>query len=101
MRQGETKVGGKAQPRGGEAANHGQGSICNGVPPGEVEPWVKGGGKDKAQPLQVGLWIEELILKLHQEGARWLIASGSPPVVQLRFRNGEGDVDRGGLSLER
>ena len=58
-RQGETKVGGKAHPRGGEAADRGQGGICKRVPPGEVGPWVKGGGEDEAQPLQAGLWIEE------------------------------------------
>jgi len=100
-RQGETKVGWKAHPGGGEAANRGQGGICKSVPPGEVGPWVKGGGEDEAQPLQAGLWIEELILQLHREGARRLIASGGPPVDQFSFRNGEGDVDSRGLSLER
>jgi len=45
----------------------------------------KGGGEDKAQPLQAGLRVEELILKLHQEGARRLIAPGSPPVNQSVF----------------
>jgi len=51
-----------------------------------VGPWVNGGIEDKAQPLQAGLWIEVLILELHREGARWLIAPGSPPVDQLGFR---------------
>jgi len=64
-------------------------------------PWVEGGGEDKAQPLQAGLRVEELIRKLYREGARWLIAPGGPPMDQLGFRNGEGDVDRGGLTLER
>jgi len=88
-------------PGGGEAANRGQGGIREGVPPGEVGPWVKGGSEDKAQPLQVGSWIEELILELHREGAGRLIAPGSLSVDQFGFRNGEGDVDWGGLSLER
>ena len=65
-----------------------------------MRPRVKGGGEDKAQALQVRLWIEELILKLYREGARRFIAPGSPPVDQLGFRDGEGDVNRGGLSLE-
>jgi len=64
------------------------------MPPGEVGSRVNGGGEDKAQPLQVGLWIEELIFQLHRKGARRLIAPGGPPVDQFRFRNGEGDVDR-------
>jgi len=81
--------------------SRGQGGIGKRVPPGEVGPWVKGGGEDKAQPLQSGLRIEELILQLHREGARGLIALGGPPVDQFGFRNGEGDVDWRGLSLER
>ena len=64
-------------------------------------PWVKGGGEDKAQPLQAGLWVEELFLKLYREGARTLIASGSPPVDQFSLWNGEGDINQGGLSLEQ
>ena len=64
-------------------------------------PWVKGGGEDQAQPLQAGLRIEELTLQLHREGAWWLIAPGGPPVDQFTLRNREGDVDWGGLSLER
>ena len=44
---------------------------------------------------------EELILQLHWEGARWLIAPGGPPVDQFGLGNGEGDVDWGCLSLER
>jgi len=98
--QGETKVGGKADPGGGEAADSGQGGICKRVPPGEMGPWVKGGGEDKAQPLQAGLWIEELIFQLHREGARRLIAPGGSPVDQFSFRNREGDVDRRRLSFE-
>jgi len=66
-----------------------------------VGPWVKGGGEHEAQPLQVGLWIEGLILQLHREGARRLIAPGGPPVDQFSFWNGEGDVDWRGLPLER
>jgi len=66
-----------------------------------VRPWIKGGSEDESQPLQVGLWIKELLLELHREGAWWLIAPGGPPVDQLGFGNGEGDVDWGGLSLER
>ena len=62
------------------AANRSQGGICNGVPPGEVEPWVKGGGEDKAQPFQAGLWIERLIKQLYRDGAWRLIAPGGPPV---------------------
>jgi len=100
-RQGEAKVGGKAHPRGGEAADRGQGGICEHVPPGEVGPWVKGGGEDEAQPLQVGLWIEKLIFQLHRKGARWLIGPGGPPVDQFSFWNREGDVDRRSLPLER
>ena len=64
-------------------------------------PWVEGGGEDEAQPLQAGSWIEELVLQLHWEGARWLIALGGSPVDQLSFRNREENVDWGGLSLER
>jgi len=81
--------------------NGGQSGLRESVAPREVLPWVKGGGEDKAQPLHVGFWIEGLILELHWEGARLLIASGSPPVDQFGFWNGEGDVDWGGLSLER
>jgi len=64
-------------------------------------PWVKGGGEDKALPLQAGLLIEGLTFQLHWEGARGLIAAGSPPVDQFSFWNREGDVAWGGLSLER
>jgi len=63
-------------------------------------PWAKGEGEDKARPLQAGLWSEELILKLHWEGARALIPPGGPPVDQLGFWNREGDIDWGGLSPE-
>jgi len=49
-------------------ADCGQGRICKRVPPGGVGPWVKGGGEDEAQPLQVGLWIEELVFQLNREG---------------------------------
>jgi len=94
-------VGGKPHPGGGNAANRRQSGVREGVSSGEVGPWVKGGGEDKAQPFQAGLWVEELILKLHREGARRLIAPAGPPVDQLGFRNREGDVDWGGLSLER
>jgi len=86
---------------GGEAADPGQGGIRKCVPSGEVGPWVKGGGEDKPQPLQAGLWIEELIFQLHRKGGQWLIAPGGPPVDQFTFWNGEGDVDRRGLSHER
>jgi len=79
----------------------GRGGICQCVPPGKVGPWVKGGGEDEAQPLQVGLWVEELIFQLHREGARWLMTPGGPPVDQFGLGNGEGDVDWGSLSLER
>jgi len=48
MRQGKAKVGGKAHPGRGEDENCGQGGIRDGVPPGEVGPWVEGGGEDKA-----------------------------------------------------
>jgi len=99
-RQGETKVGGKAHPRGGEAADCGQGGICKRVPPGEVGPWVKGGGEYEAQPFQSGLWIEELIFQLHREGARWLIAPGGPPVDKFSFWNREKDVDRRSLPFQ-
>ena len=64
-----------------------------------MRPWVKGGGEDKTQPSQAGLWVEKLILKLHRDGARRLIAPGSPPVDQLGLWNGEGDINRGGLRL--
>ena len=64
-------------------------------------PWVKGRGEDEAQPFQVGLWIEELILQLHREGAQRLIAPGGPPVDQFCHGDGEGHVDSGGLSFER
>ena len=37
-RQGETNVGRKAHPRGGEAADRGQGGISKRIPPGEVGP---------------------------------------------------------------
>jgi len=100
MRQGETKVGQEAHPGAGDAADRGQGGICNCVPPGEVGPWVKGGGEDEAQPLQAGLWIAELVFHLHWEGARWLIAPGGPPVDQLSFWNGEGNVDWRALPLK-
>jgi len=49
----------------------------------------------------MGLWIEELILQLHQEGARRLITPGGPPVDQFGFGDREGDVDWGGHSFER
>jgi len=62
---------------------------------------VEGGGEDKAQPFQAGLRVKELTLKLHREGAQQLIAPGGPPVDQLGFRNGEGDINRRGLSLEQ
>ena len=88
-RQGEAEVGGKAHPRGGEAADCGQGGIRKRVPPGEVGPWVEGGGEDEAQPLQAGLWIEELIFQLHREGARQLVAPCGPPVDQFSFWNRE------------
>ena len=64
-------------------------------------PWVKGGGEDEAQLLQVGLCIEELILQLHREGARCLIAPCGSLVNQFHLGNGEGDIDRGGLPLQR
>ena len=101
MRQGETKVGGKAHSGGGEAADCGQGGICKSVPPGEVGPWVKGGGEDEAQPLQAGLRIEELVFQLYREGARRLIAPGGSPVDQFSFWNRKGDVDWRGLPFER
>ena len=99
-REGETKVGGKAHPRGGVAADRGQGGICKRVPPGEVGPWVKGGGEDEAEPFQAGLWIEELIFELYREGARRFVAPGNPPVDQFSFWNREGDVDRRSLPFE-
>jgi len=99
-RPGKTKKGWKAHPGGGEAANRGQGGICNCVPPGKVGPFAKGGSEDEAQPLQVGLWIKELTLQLHREGAQWLIAPGGPPVDQFSLGNGEVDVNWGCLSLE-
>jgi len=64
-----------------------------------VGPGVKEGGKNKTQPLQAGLWVEELIRQLYQEGARRLIAPGSSPVDQFGFWDGERDIDWGGLSL--
>ena len=64
-------------------------------------PQVTGGGEDKDQPLQAGLWIEKLILKLHRQGAWRFIAPGSPPVDQFGFWDGEGDLDWGAPSLER
>jgi len=73
--------------------------VGEGTSPGEVGPWVKGGGEDKAQLFQAGLWMEELILKLHREGPRRLIAPGGPPVDQFGHWNGEGDIDWGGLSF--
>ena len=63
-------------------------------------PWVKGGSENKAQPFQVGLRIEQLILKLHREGARPLIAPGGCQMDQFSLWNGKRDVDWGGLSLE-
>jgi len=66
-----------------------------------VGPRVKGGSEDEAQPFQVGLRVEELVLKLHREGARRLIAHGGPPVDQFSFWDGAGDVDWGGLPLQR
>jgi len=86
---------------GGEAANRCQRGDCEGVPPGEVGPRVKGGGEDKAQPFQAGLWVEELIFQFYREGAWQLIAPGGPPVDQFSLQNGDGDVDWGGLSLKR
>jgi len=74
-------------------ADCGQGGICKRVPPGEVGPWVNGGAEDEAQPLQAGLYIEELVFQLHREGARWLIAPGGSPVDHLSFRNAQGNVD--------
>ena len=53
------------------------------------------------QPLQVGLRVAELVLKLHREGARRLTAPGGPPVDQLCFWDGEGDVDWGGHPFQR
>jgi len=94
-------VGGKAHPRGGEAANRGQGGIRERVPPGEVGPRVKGGGEDEAQSLQVRLWVEKLTFQLYREGARLLFALGGPPVDQFSFWNRERNVDRRSLSLER
>jgi len=89
-----------AHPGGGVVANRGLGGICKRVPSGEMGPGVKGGGEDEAQPLQAGLWVEELILQLYRDVGRRLIAPGGLPVDQVGFRNGEGDVDSGGLSLE-
>jgi len=66
-----------------------------------VGPRVKGGGEDKAQPLQADLCVEELVLKLYREGGRRLIAPGSAPVDQFGFQNGEGDINRKGLPLQR
>jgi len=66
-----------------------------------VGPWVKGGGEDKAQLLQASLWVEELFLKLPREGAWHLIAPGSSPVDQFGLWNGEGNINRVGLSLQR
>ena len=63
-------------------------------------PRVKGGGKYETQPLQVGLWVEELVFQLHRKGARWLIAPGSSPVDQLSFRDGKGDVNQRGLPFK-
>ena len=63
-------------------------------------PWVEGGSEEEAQPFQVGLPLEELALKLHQEGARRLIDPGGSPVDQFSFWDGEGDVDWGGLPLQ-
>ena len=94
-------MGRKAHARRGEAANRGERGIGEGVSSGEVGPRVTGGGEDEAQPLQAGLRIEELILKLYWEGARRLIAPRSPPVDQFGLWNREGNVDWGGLSLER
>jgi len=95
----ERQVGGKAHPRRREAANCSQRGVGEGVPPGEVGPRVKGGSENKAQPLQAGLRIKKLIFKLHREGAPRLIAPGCYPMDQFGFWDGEGDVDRGGLSL--
>jgi len=47
------------------------------------------------------VWVEELVLQLHREGARWLVAPGGSPVDQLRLRDGEGDVDWRGLPFKR
>jgi len=54
------RVGGPSRRR--EAADRGEGSICKCIPPGEVGPWVEGGCEYEAQPLQVGLRVEVLIL---------------------------------------
>ena len=62
-------VAGGAPLRRGEAANRGQCGVGKGVPPRGVRPWVQGVSEDKPQPLQVGLWVEELILPLYPEGA--------------------------------
>jgi len=66
-----------------------------------VGPRVEGGSEDEAEPLQVGLRVERLVLKLHREGARRLIAPGGPPVDQCSLWDGEGDADWGGLPLQR
>jgi len=49
----------------------------------------------------VGLWIEELTIKLYQERAWRLIAPDGSPVDQFGLGNGEGYVNWGGLSFER
>jgi len=45
--------------------------------------------------------MPNMILKFHRESAWRLIALGGPPVAQFGFRDGERDVDWGGLSLKR
>jgi len=92
---------GKAHARGGEAANCAHGGVREGVSAREVGPRIEGASENKAQPLQVGLRVPELTFKLHLEGARCFIAPDGPPVDEFSFRNGERDVDWGGLSPER
>jgi len=48
----------------------------------------------------VRLRVEELVLKLHREGARQLIAPSGPPVDQFSFWDGERNVNWGGLPVQ-
>jgi len=66
-----------------------------------MRPRVEGRSENEAQPSQLGLRVAELVLKLHREEARRLIALGGPPVDQISFWDREEDVDWGGLPLQR
>jgi len=78
----------------------GKGRIGKSVSTGEVGSWVEGRCEEEPKPLQAGLGVKDLILKVNQDMVRSLIAPRGPSVNQFGFGDGEGDLSWEGFLFE-